>query len=50
MVDEEVYESLVSTRVEDEKREARGEAGGEAGGEARNLNEWGAIGEVWVVS
>lgn len=46
MVDEEVYESLVSTRVEDEKREA----GGEAGGEARNLNEWGAIGEVWMMS
>ena len=41
LVDEEVDETLVSTSVEDGK--------GEAGGEARVLNEWSAIGEVWVM-
>ena len=46
LVDEEVDESLVSTSVEGGKIEA----GGEAGGEARILNEWSAIGEVWVMS
>ena len=41
LVDEEVNEALVSTSVEDGK--------GEDGGETRNLNEWSAIGEVWVI-
>lgn len=40
-MDEEVDKALVSTGVEDGKREA-----GEAGGEARKLNEWGG----WVMS
>ena len=46
LVDEEVDELLVSTSVEDGKIEA----GAEGGSEARILNEWSAIGEVWVMS
>ena len=45
-MDEEVDELLVRTSVEDGKFEA----GTETGGEARILNEWSAIGEVWVMS
>ena len=43
---DEVDEALVSTGVEDGKRQAVGETGGEA----KNLNEWSAIGEAWVMS
>ena len=46
LVDEEVNEALVSTSVEDGKRQA----GGENRGEAKNLNGWSAIGEAWMMS